>query len=45
MYQTINQFKKGYRHKFNMIRNKRGELAANTKEREQKYGKNILINY
>jgi len=24
MYQTINQFKKGYEHKFNMIRNKKG---------------------
>ena len=32
MYQTINQFKKGYQHKFNMIRNKKGELAMNTKE-------------
>ena len=43
-YQTINQFKKGYQHKFNMIRNKKGELAMYTK-RQQKYGKNILINY
>jgi len=25
MYQTVNQFKKGYQHKFNMIRNKKGE--------------------
>jgi len=33
MYQTINQFKKGYQHKFNMIRNKKGELAMDTKER------------
>jgi len=33
MCQTINQFKKGYQHKFNMIRNKKGELAMNTKER------------
>jgi len=32
MYQTINQFKKGYQQKFNMIRNKNGELALNTKE-------------
>jgi len=32
MYQTINQFKKGYQHKFNMIRNKKGELAMNTKQ-------------
>ena len=23
MYQTINQFKKGYQHKFNMIKNKK----------------------
>ena len=29
MYQTINKFKKGYQHKFNMIRNKKGELAMN----------------
>ena len=35
MYQTINQFKKGYQHKFNMIRNKKGELAMNTKERAE----------
>ena len=32
MYPTINQFKKGYQHKFNMIRNKKGEMAMNTKE-------------
>ena len=25
MYQTINQFKKGYKHEFNMIRNKKKE--------------------
>ena len=35
MYQTINQFKKGYQHTFNMIRNKNGELAMNTKERAE----------
>ena len=35
MYQTINQFKKGYQHTFNMIRNKKGELAVNTEEREE----------
>jgi len=35
MHQTINQFKKGYQHKFNMIRNKKGELAINTKERAE----------
>jgi hypothetical protein len=45
MYLTINQFKKVYQHKFNIIRNKKGELAMNTKEKEQKYGKKILINY
>ena len=44
MYQTINQFKKGYKHKFNMIINQKGEFAMNTKERAE-YGKNILINY
>ena len=35
MFQTINQFKKGYQHKFNMIRSKKGELAMNTKERAE----------
>ena len=35
MYQTINHFKKEYRHKFNMIRNKKGELAMYTKERAE----------
>ena len=35
MYQTINKFKKGYQHKFNMIRNKKGELAMNAKERAE----------
>jgi hypothetical protein len=33
IHQTINQFKKGYQHKFSMIRNKKGELAMNTKEK------------
>jgi hypothetical protein len=33
MYQTINQFKKGYQHKFNTIRNKKGELAMDKKEK------------
>ncbi len=32
MYQIINQLKKGHQHKFNMIRNKKGELAMNTRE-------------
>jgi len=31
MYQTVNQFKKGYQHKFSIIRNKKGELVMNTK--------------
>ena len=35
MYQTVNQFKKGYQHKFSIIRNKKGEVAMNTKERAQ----------
>jgi len=35
IYHTINQFKKGYQHKFHMIRNKKGELAKNTKERAE----------
>ena len=34
MYQTINQFKKGY-HKYNMIRNKKGKLAMNIKEKKK----------
>ena len=32
MYQTVNKFKKGYHHTFNMISDKNGELAMNTKE-------------
>jgi len=32
MYQTINQFKKGYQQKFNVIRNKKGEIVINTKD-------------
>ena len=35
MYQTVNQFKKGYQNKFNIIRNKKGELAMNTKEKAE----------
>jgi len=35
MCQTVNQFKKGYQHKFSVIRNKRGELAMNTKEKAE----------
>jgi hypothetical protein len=32
MYQTIKKFKKGYQHKFNAIRNKKGKLVMNKKE-------------
>ena len=35
MYQTVNQFKKGYQHKFSIIRNKKGEMAMNTKEKAE----------
>ena len=35
MYQTVNQFKKGYQHKFSIIRNKKGELAMNTKQKAE----------
>jgi hypothetical protein len=34
MYQTVNQFKKGYQQKFSIIRNKKGELAM-TKEKAE----------
>ena len=34
LYETVNQFKKGYQHKFSIIRNKKGELAINTREKE-----------
>jgi len=33
MYQIICQFKKGYQHKLSIIRNNRGELAMNAKEK------------
>jgi len=35
MYQTVNQLKKGYQHKFSTIRNKKGVLAMNTKEKAE----------
>jgi len=35
MCQTVNQFKKGYQHKFSIIRNKKGELVMNTKEKAE----------
>jgi hypothetical protein len=46
MYQTISQFKKGYQHKFNAIRNKKGELVMNKKEEAEiwKEHSNKLLN-
>jgi len=35
IYQTVNKFKKGYQHKFSIIRNKKGELVMNTKEKAE----------
>jgi hypothetical protein len=35
MCQTINQFKKGYQHKFKVIRNKKEELAMNKKQKAE----------
>jgi len=35
MYQTVKQFMKGYQHKFSIIRNKKGEMAMNTKEKAE----------
>ena len=35
MYQTINQFKRGYQHKFNAIRNKKGELVMDKTEKAE----------
>jgi len=35
IYQTVNQFKKGYQHKLSIIRNKKGELAMYTKEKAE----------
>jgi 3-methyladenine DNA glycosylase AlkC len=35
MFQAVNQFKKGYQHTFSLIRNKKGELAMNTKEKAE----------
>jgi len=35
MYQTVNQFMKGYQYKFSIIRNKKGELVMNTKEKAE----------
>ena len=35
MYQRVNQFKKRYQHTFSIIRNKKGELAMNTREKPE----------
>ena len=35
MYQRVNQFKTGYQHTFSIIRNKKGELTMNTKEKTE----------
>ena len=35
MYQTVNQFKIGYQHKFSIISNKKGELSMDTKEKAE----------
>jgi len=35
MYQTVNQFKKGYQHIFCIIRNKKGKMAMNTTEKPE----------
>ena len=35
MYRKVNQFKTGYQHKFCIIRNRKGELAMNTKEKAE----------
>jgi len=35
MYKTVKQLKKGYQHKFSIIKNKKGELAMNTKEKAE----------
>ena len=43
MYKKVNHFKKGYQHKFSIIRNKNGELAMNTKEKEIR--KEYFVNY
>jgi len=43
--ESIDQNYQGYQHKFNTIRNKKGELEKRIQKRKQKYGKNILKNY
>ena len=35
MYQRVNQFKKRYQHTLSIIRNKKGELAMNTRQKPQ----------
>jgi hypothetical protein len=44
MYQKVNQFKKRYQNKFNVIRNKKENWQL-IQRRKQKYGKKILTNY
>jgi len=44
MYQRVNLFKKGYQHKFSIIRNKKGELAIITKEKAEIW-KEYFVNY
>jgi hypothetical protein len=38
MYQTVNQFKKGYKHIFSIIRNKKKELEINIRGKQKKQG-------
>jgi hypothetical protein len=44
MYETIKQFKKGCQHKLSIIRNKKGDLAMNTREKAEIY-KEYFVNY
>jgi len=44
IYRTVKKFSKGYQRKFSIIRNKKGELAMNTKKKAEIW-KNILTNY
>jgi hypothetical protein len=45
MYQTVNQFKKGYQHKFSIIRNKKRRIGNEYKGESRNVEKNILTNY
>ena len=46
IYRTINQFKRGYQHKFNAITNKKGELVMNKTEKAEIWKEHfdILLN-